>query len=227
MSETIGCIIFIIFIIHFLSCFFLLFTVSILFGIIVIVSVAGRGFDRLIVWVIVIACDGNGSSSCVALSFWCCFCCYRSCVVVVVVATFLRRTEWKTRRKQREPASLNPAPRRRRWLPVQSLPGPRWPAAADNGNRNRSKNNNIIGSERVEMTMTARDETVSERDVDAWRLVCVCGDGRGWRTGLTSSGEWPVGKITEKISFLGTYIQRSYYFNIHIKYTHYVYLPLT
>ncbi|KAL4121438.1 hypothetical protein QTP88_013952 [Uroleucon formosanum] len=53
------------------------------------------------------------------------------------------------------------------------------PAAADNGNRNRSKNNNIIGSERVGMTMTARDETASERDVNAWRLVCVCGDGRG------------------------------------------------
>jgi len=37
-------------------------------------------------------------------------------------------------------------------------------AAAHNGNRNRSKNNNIIGSERVGMTMTARDETVSERE---------------------------------------------------------------
>lgn len=45
--------------------YFPLFTVSILFSIIVIVSVAGQGCDRLIVWAIVIACgcgDGNGSS---------------------------------------------------------------------------------------------------------------------------------------------------------------------
>jgi hypothetical protein len=39
---------------------------------------------------------------------------------------------------------------------------------AYNGNRNRSKNNNIIGNERVGMTMTARDETASERD------MCAC-----------------------------------------------------
>jgi hypothetical protein len=59
---------------------FFLFTVFILFDIIVIVSVAGRGCDRLIVWAIVIACGGGiGLSSCVAFSFCCC----RSCVVVV------------------------------------------------------------------------------------------------------------------------------------------------
>jgi len=62
---------------------FFLFTVFILFDIIVIVSVAGRGCDRLIVWAIVIACGGGiGLSSCVAFSFCCCC---RSCVVVVVV----------------------------------------------------------------------------------------------------------------------------------------------
>lgn len=67
--------------------FFFLFTVFILFDIIVIVSVAGRGCDRLIVWAIVIACGGGiGLSSCVAFSFCCCCC--RSCVVVVVGCFF-------------------------------------------------------------------------------------------------------------------------------------------
>lgn len=40
---------------------------------------------------------------------------------------------------------------------------------------------------------------------DARSRVCLCIEGaRGCRTGLTSSGEWPVGKMMEKISFLGT-----------------------
>lgn len=38
-------------------------------------------------------------------------------------------------------------------------------------------------------------------DVFVFCMTCVCCSGRGCRTGLTSSGERPVGKITEKYPF--------------------------